>query len=120
MDYTLREQVMGIGKITRGALKHQRLEKAKHDLRVLNIDRSSKREKAIAKTIENRGKTHSAFDGDNHYHNSITKELKIKNQNWRKASIGSVLGKCIKETCSMLSTEPAVNSVGYYPRISKA
>ena len=110
---------MGLGQITRGSLKHLREETASEYHRILNIDKSSKLEKRVAKTLESRGKTHTAFDGDNHFHGQITKEMKIKNQNWRKARNGSVLTKCFKENCSLLSQEPTVNSVGYYPRVSQ-
>lgn len=58
---------MGVGAITRGALKDLSPVKAQDTYRPLNIDRESKREKTMAAEIRNRQPPQSAYDCDNLY-----------------------------------------------------
>ena len=69
IDYMQREQHMAVGQVPRGGLKHLREEVAEErQHRLMNFDRGSVKEQLIAYTIENRGSTATAFDGDNHFH----------------------------------------------------
>ena len=60
-DYLVRDMSMKVGSCTRGGLKTLNEDTAKVTQLILNIDKKSKKEKLIKKTIENRGRTDSAF-----------------------------------------------------------
>ena len=65
----LRNMTMKVGSCTRGGLKTLNVETARKEQNDLNKDPSSKKERLISNRIENRGKTESAFMGDNHFYN---------------------------------------------------
>lgn len=69
--------------MTRGAIKTLPEEVAARTQIILNIDRSTKRERIIAEKLMDRGRTDSAFEGDNHFRNlaSPSKINKVKNVN---------------------------------------
>ena len=65
LEYDWRDRLMGVGAVTRGALKDLSPAKAQDTYRPLNIDRSSTREKTITSEIKNRRWPQSAYDCDN-------------------------------------------------------
>ena len=72
---------MQVGQIPRGGLKYQREEVAEETQhRIMNFDRSSMKEQLMAYTIENRGSTATAFDGDNHFHGLHEPKKKVLRQ----------------------------------------
>ena len=69
---------MAVGEIPRGGLKFQRVETAEETQhRIMNFDRSSMNERLMAYTVENRGSTATAFDGDNHFHGLHSPKKKV-------------------------------------------
>jgi hypothetical protein len=71
--------MMPVGKVTRGALKNMRIETSQIIQKDINIDMNSTINKRISSTIQDRGKTVSAFEGDNHFHNISKVRVKRKN-----------------------------------------
>jgi len=60
---------MQVGKVTRGDLKNMSVVTAEKYHKNLDINMESKLNKRISEVIQDRGKTVSAFEGDNHFHN---------------------------------------------------
>ena len=79
LHYHVREQVMGVGKCTRGGLKQLNTTTAKVIQANLDIDMTSNVNRKISSVLEDRGKTESAFEGDNHFHNLRGQQKKRKN-----------------------------------------
>lgn len=66
---------MAPGQYTRGGLRAMSKETAERTQKLVNIDRTSSKEKKLAHILDDRGKTDSAFTGDNHFY-QLTK-LKV-------------------------------------------
>ena len=60
---------MQVGKVTRGGLKNMSEATADKYHKNIDINMESKLNKRIAEVNQDRGKTVSAFEGDNHSHN---------------------------------------------------
>lgn len=67
-DYQLREISMATGQYTRGGLRAMSKETAERTQKLVNIDKTSVQEKKLARILDDRGKTDSAFTGDNHFY----------------------------------------------------
>ena len=67
---------MQVGKVTRGDLKNMSEVTADKYHKNLDINMESKLNKRISEVIQDRGKTVSAFEGDNHFHNIRDKRPK--------------------------------------------
>ena len=60
--------MMAVGQYTRGGLRAMSRQTAERTQKLVNIDKSTAKEKKLARLIDNRGKTDSAFSGDNHFY----------------------------------------------------
>ena len=97
-DYHLRNMTMKVGSCIRGGLKTLNTETARREQNDLNKNPNSKKEKIISKRIENRGKTESAFAGDNHFFNLA------RDGKWQKEKSPrtfSVMMSCDDQSISM-------------------
>jgi hypothetical protein len=79
ISYGIRDQIMQVGKVTRGGLKNMRKETADIIQKDLNIDMNSILNRGISSSIQDRGKTVSAYEGDNHFHNICKVRVNRKN-----------------------------------------
>lgn len=67
-DFQLREITMAVGQYTRGGLRAMSRQTAERTQKLVNIDKTTQQERKLAKIIDDRGKTDSAFTGDNHFY----------------------------------------------------
>ena len=76
VNYSMREQVMTVGKVPRGDYRGLDPDVAYgREYKAMNIDRDSVQERHIARTIEqDRGRTTSSYEGENHFHNKFRKQ----------------------------------------------
>ena len=76
VNYSIREQVMTVGKVPRGDYRGLDPDVAYgREYKAMNIDRDSVQERHIARTIEqDRGRTTSSYEGENHFHNKFRKQ----------------------------------------------
>ena len=76
INYQIRGQVMTVGKVPRGDYRGLDPKVANgREYKIMNINRESEKERHIARTIEqDRGRTTSSFEGENHFHNKFRKQ----------------------------------------------
>ena len=77
LDFNIREYMMAVGIIKSGGLNSMNEQTAKSWYKIMNINRDSKLEKYITEVIQNRPSprnfANSSFDGENQFHDKITR-----------------------------------------------